>query len=88
MGRVERVLVDEGGVLLPGADVAQGEYVRGDLVEAVYRLCGDSVSVENLPEGFAAGYFGCFETVEVGVEAVNDVSSSTNTRKTHFVFGS
>lgn len=25
---------------------------------------------------------------EVGVEAVNDVSSSTNTRKTHFVFGS
>lgn len=66
MGRVERIFVDESRVAAPGPDVAEREYVFGRFVELIDLGGGNTVSVQNLTEGFATVDDLLFEPVVVG----------------------
>ncbi len=70
MGRVERIFVDESRVAAPGPDVAEREYVFGRFVELIDLGGGNTVSVQNLTEGFATVDDLLFEPVVVGGNAV------------------
>ena len=70
MGRVERIFVDESRVAAPGPDVAEREYVFGRFVELIDLGGGNTVSVQNLTEGFATVDDLLFEPVVVGGSAV------------------
>ena len=73
VGRVERIFVDEGGVLAAGADVAQREDLFGGAVEPVDDDGRDAVLSEQLAHRFARGDLAGFEAVVVGRDVVDDV---------------
>ena len=58
---------------MPRADVAQREDLPGLAVEQVDLLGRDAVSAENLSQRLARTHFARFETVGVGVDAVDEV---------------
>ena len=70
MGGVERIFVDESRVAAPRPDVAEREYVFGRFVELVDLGCGNTVSIQNLAEGFASIDDLLLESVVVGGNAV------------------
>ena len=73
MGCVERILVDKGRVLVPGADVAQREHLLRGFVQPVDREGRHAESVEYFPQRFAASDLPGLGAVIVGIDAVEHV---------------
>ena len=71
---VERIFVDEDRVLVARPDVAQRENLFRRAVEPVDLAHRDAVVVEDFAEGLSLADFARFETVGVGVDAVDDVA--------------
>ena len=65
-----RIIPIESRVAAPGPDVAEREYVFGRFVELIDLGGGNTVSVQNLTEGFATVDDLLFEPVVVGGNAV------------------
>ena len=82
VGGIERILVDEDGVFMPGTDVAQRENLFRGFVEPVDRKGRNAVPVQDFPQRFAAAHLARFGAVVVGVDAVNDIL-----RRGFFLFG-
>ena len=70
---IERILVDEGRVLVSRADVAQRENILRSLVEPVDRQRRNAESVQDFAQRFAASHLAGLGAVIVGVDAVYDV---------------
>ena len=71
---VERVLVDEGGVFVSRADVAQREDLLRSLVQPIDRVGRDAESVEYFAHRLSGPHFARLGAVVVGVDAVKQVA--------------